>query len=549
MDANEKPSLRLILAISGGILLGLAFPPFHLGWLAFFSLVPLLRLMDLLNSYGKIIRFGYLMFFVLNLVTLYWAGGFFAAKDWYMMVGGALLLLVHPFFVCLPLVVFIPIRRKFNLPTALVSFPFIWTAFEYLHSATQISFPWLVLANTQTYDLAAVQITSLAGAYGLSFWIVLTNVGIYLLSREIISGRRAIMSPLVISSLALLTLLYLGVEWYGNRRLSDLEPDDTGRVVRVGVIQPNIDPFEKWQDNPDSSLSILSGMTKQVAGRPVDLIIWPETAVPCYLLHPSNQYYYAAVRHVVDSVNTALLTGIPDIIYYRGNGKIPKSSKRSLTGEYYETFNSSLLLEPGNSTLQKYAKIRLVPFAERVPFSEELSFLNAMKWNFGLGGWGIGKDTTVFRYLLRDGREVRFSNLICYESIYPGFVAAFVRRGAEFLTVITNDSWWGNTSGAYQHEQYAVLRAVENHRWIIQCANGGISCAVDPYGRIVTSTKIFTKAILTQEIALRDDQTFYTEHGDWFAELSVVVAGFILMSALGTQLYISLRRRQLDEVH
>ena len=549
MEGNEHSRSRLILAVASGVLLGLSFPPFHLGWLAFFGLVPLLRLMDLFDSYGKIFRYGYLTFFILNLITLYWTGGFLSAKDWYIMVGGALLLLVHPFFFCIPLVLFLPIRRKFSLTTALISFPFLWTAFEYLHSATQISFPWLVLGNTQTYDLATVQITSLTGAYGLTFWIVLINVLIYILSREIISGRRAIVSPLMIGGVVGVCILYLAVEWYGYRRLSDQQPDVIGRIVRVGLVQPNIDPFEKWQDNPDYSLSVLCGMTREFGKGTVDLMLWPETAVPCYLLHPSNQYYYSIVRHIVDSVQTPLLTGIPDIIYYHDSARIPKSSKRALTGEYYETFNSSLLVLPGSPAVQKYAKIRLVPFAERVPFSEELSFLNAMKWNFGLGGWGIGGDTTVFKFYLRDGMEVRFSNLICYESIYPGFVAAFVRRGAEFLTVITNDSWWGNTSGAYQHEQYAVLRAVENHRWILQCANGGISCAVDPYGRIVTSTSLFTQAILTQEVNLKDDETFYTVHGDWLAEISLVISGFILMSALGTQAYILLRRRQLNELH
>ena len=112
-----------------------------------------------------------------------------------------------------------------------------------------------------------------------------------------------------------------------------------------------------------------------------------------------------------------------------------------------------MLLQPGDPEIQKYAKMILVPFAERVPFSEALSFLNAMQWNFGLGGWGMGGEKTVF-HLKEKGiaddssKRFQFSNFICYESVYPGFVASFVREGAEFLTVITNDSWWGNTSCA-----------------------------------------------------------------------------------------------------
>jgi apolipoprotein N-acyltransferase len=128
---------------------------------------------------------------------------------------------------------------------------------------------------------------------------------------------------------------------------------------------------------------------------------------------------------------------------------------------------------------------------------------------------------------------VRFAALICYESVYPGFVASFVRKGAEFIAVITVDSWWGRMSGAFQHQQFAIFRAIENRRWIARCAVGGISCYIDPYGRVFDKTELFTQATLSRTIGVSDALTFYTSHGEWFGEIMLVVAGLFIAAAAG----------------
>ena len=102
--------------------------------------------------------------------------------------------------------------------------------------------------------------------------------------------------------------------------------------------------------------------------------------------------------------------------------------------------------------------------------------------------------------------------MVCYESIFPVFVSEFVRRGAQFITVVTNDSWYGNSSGPYQHKEMAVLRAVENRRSVIRAANGGISCIIDPLGRTKIESKMFTKTFLVGDVAIQNDETFFTKH-------------------------------------
>ena len=541
--------INVLLVSLTGILLGLSYPPMPTGVLAAFAFIPFFAAFESVERYGQAFRYSYIAFFVLNLITLYWTGGFTHAKDWYLMAAGGMLLLVHPMFFSIPILAWMFFRKQFGFNRALVAFPFIWLAFEYAHSATQIAFPWLLLGNTQTYDLAAIQFASVTGVYGISFWLLVLNIIGFTFYKKVSTAQWGLFSIPAVAVVLALAVLYLAPKIYGDRLLSTDGAGAQAKPLRIGIIQPDIDPFVKWEEEPEAQIGILERLTREVAHQHVDLVLWPETAIPFYILQPHNAMVFARVKQMVDSLGVNLLTGVPDIVYYREGEAAPKSSKVAKSGERYDTFNSSMLLKPNSDEIQKYPKHFLVPFAERVPFSEELSFLNAMQWNFGLGGWEIGKDTTVFRIGTQRNDSAQFSNLICYESIYPGYVASFVRKGAGFLTLITNDSWWGNTSGAYQHKQYGVLRAVENRRWVAQCANGGISCIIDPFGRILQSTALFTRGFTVAELQSNSEMTFYTLHGDWFAEMCMVLGFFCLMAALGSKMYTNIRSGDNHEHH
>ena len=534
--------VRLTLAIVSGLMLGVSFPPCHTGILAAVAFVPFLIVLDSLDGYADSIRFSYLWMLVVHVVALYWTGGFTHGRDVYLMIAGTALLVVHPLFYAPVAMAIIFLRRRFGSRQSIVLFPILWVALEYLLSKGEISFPWLTLGNTQTYDLLTIQLSSITGVYGISLWLLLINVLTYLLYEKVSSGTWRLGSVPAILQMSSIVILYFLPKVYGAGALSNETQPDPGSSVRVGIVQPNIDPFAKWQEEAGEQLAVLNRLTQKVACDTLDLVIWPETAMPVYILAPENRPYFETTKREVDMLGVNLLTGMPDLVYYDSTEPIPRSSKKSGDGRYYDTFNSSLLLQPRSDVIQKYAKTILVPFAERVPYSEELSFLNAMKWNFGLGGWGIGKQLTVFACSTRTGFAMKFSNMICYESVYPGYVAEFVRRGAQFLTIVTNDSWWGNTSGAYQHEQFAVLRAVENRRWIARCANGGISCFIDPYGRSIYPTTMYSDTTIVGTIEQRRDLTFYTQHGDWLAETCLIVTALTMATAFGTMMYRRVRR-------
>jgi apolipoprotein N-acyltransferase len=264
-----------------------------------------------------------------------------------------------------------------------------------------------------------------------------------------------------------------------------------------------------------------------------DLVLWPETAMPYYILVPKNRAMLEFVRSRIEELGVPVLFGLPHAVYYDDTTKAPPSAKRiEVTGERYDAFNSTAFIQPGVEEIPWYGKMKMVPVAERVPYADAFYFLDFLRWGVGIGGWQIGRDTVIFQ---ERKTGAKFCSLICYESVYPEFVAEFVKRGAEFIAIVTIDSWWDRMSGAYQHHQYAIFRAVENRRWVARCAVGGFSSYIDPYGRVYDKTELFAQAALSRTILRIDKRmanTFYTRHGDWVGRWCAVVAGGWVLVAI-----------------
>lgn len=544
MNLKRINYTKLFLLTLTGVLLGLSFPPFETGVFSLFAFVPLFFVLS--DANGRNFLNSYYAFFIFNLISISWVGGFNHAKDVYLMVAGAALLIVHPFIQSLPVAVFNYIHKNLSFKAAIYSFPFLWVSFEYLHSLTEFAFPWLTLGNSLTYDLPLLQIAEYFGVYGLSFWITVFNVLIFILITKLIFKEFSLKDKNSILLGSSIIILYLIPKSYGNYILSK-QPEFTGeKKVTVGIIQPNIDPWEKWySEQEDVQVQKQLAMSEEIADE-CDLIIWSETGIPFYILEPPYREFLESLKVKVNSLNFSLLTGFPDVHYYGPDELVPKSAKQLGDRDvYYDTYNSSFLLVPNSDKIQKYSKIRLVPFSERVPYADVLHFLNFLEWDVGISGWAIGKDTTVFVFQLKNFDAAKFSNLICYESIYPSFVKEFVKKGAEFLTIITNDSWWGDSFGPYQHERYAILRAIENRRWIARCANGGISCFIDPFGKVYNATKMFTTDVIQRSIYTNNKFTFYTLKGDLVPEISSLIIVFVITAAISKKVYLYIRRKNV----
>ncbi len=539
--------MRYAFAALSGLMLGASFPPSQFGILACFGLIPLLIVLSGVERYRDVIKYGYVAMLVFHIITLNWTGGYAHAKDPYMMIAGGLTMLLHPAFYFIPLCAYHLIRRHLGNGTALSAFPFLWVGYEYFHSLSEWSFPWLTIGNSQSYDLTRIQFIELTGIWGLSFWILLMNVAGFVLYTSLAERTDRRIPPGVYARLAILLALYMLPAAYGTAVFS--RAPSHGPILKplnVGMIQANVDPWDKWQTDGRAASARYFSMTESlIAAHPDNrpqIVLWPETAMPDYLLIPANGDWLVSVRKNVDRLGVPILTGLPQAIRYADSTKAPPSARRSkLTGERYDTFNAAAFIQPGIQEIPWYGKMKFVPFAERIPYADMFAFLDFMRWGVGIGGWQIGPDTTIFA---EQKTGARFASIICYESVYPGFVASFVRKGAQFIALITIDSWWDRMSGAFQHVQFAVFRAVENRRWIARCAVGGVSCYIDPYGRQYDRTELFTQAALCRTIGLEDEMTPYTRHGDWLGDLSLFIAGIAIAAAIG-QKFFSKKREHL----
>ncbi len=286
--------------------------------------------------------------------------------------------------------------------------PFLWVGIEYLNSLGDLGFPWMVLGNTQTEYLSLIQYAEITGVYGVSFWVVAVNLVTLALLRK--RGRR------LIEAIGLVGL-FVGPASHGLLQLHrPIREERT--TLSVGIVQPNTSPLAKQTRGFEYNFAILKDQTVRAAELGAHLVVWPETAVPGYFRVYSS--YRRRMQQLADSLDIHILTGSPD--------KDPVSGK---------AFNSAFLFTTRDTTLQRYSKKRLVPFGERAPFPELLPFLRDIRLTGGgyiSGNFDSGENLTIFK-----GSEWQFSTMICYDSVFPDLGRQFVKQGAEFLVVITND--------------------------------------------------------------------------------------------------------------
>jgi len=502
---------QLLLCILSGILLAVSLHPLGLGFLSFVSLIPFFAAVEAeveigeQQSAGKRLKRGFLFGYVFGLsmflIMFYWI--LFLSSDQVTIPGlmiPALILMVMYlalftglFGACF---LFVYARRPhFGIVASAV----FWTFGELLRARGVLGFPWGSLGYAVADYPALIQFASVASVAGVSFWIVLINYSSWLcVSNRRWRGRVAF----AVGTLALFFLVFL----HGTATLEQGVYCDS---LRVGIIQPNIDPKAKWDPElKDAHMQTYVQMTRMFSRCEPELVIWPETAAPCFLRHHPRFQQMVRQTAVADSV--PILVGYPDWEQVEG-------------GFIY--YNAAGLIGSNGRWQGEYAKMHLVPFSETLPFEDRFEFLKRI--NFGQADFSSGEEYTLFEV---DAK--RFGVLICFESIFPELAREFVNRGADFLVNITNDGWFGKTAGPVQHASMAILRAVENRVPVARCANTGVSMIIDPYGRVLEKKRLFLVSRICADVPMCQEEAFYTKHGRIVDLVPAVLAAVILVCSI-----------------
>jgi apolipoprotein N-acyltransferase len=491
-----------LLAILSGLLLAPSFPAANWSALAFFAFVPVLvALTAERRGFWPSFRLGWLFGFAFFLVLLYWIPKLPPENV-------TVPLLLYPALVLAALYCGVYVAAWAGLlgwlargrPGALALLaPGLWVAVEIVRCAGVLGFPWGVIGGSQWRALDWIQVASIGGVHFLSWIIVAVNA--CLAAAFLAQGRRRL--AWLGAALVLIALPWL---WgRGERARWDAALPEIP-TVPVVLIQPNTG-YDKW--NAARRTQIITGLVQSTmeaarVTRDSTLIIWPETAAPTLLKW--DEPNMALVRNAADMSGRPIFTGFPDRLL-----DFPAETGGQSRARYY---NAAGLFLPGQGLVEQQAKARLVPFAEWMP----IPGLNRV--NFGQANFTPAESLHVI-----SGWTEPFGVLICIESIFPAQSRALVAKGARFLVNVTNDQWFGRSAAPWQHLTLAVFRCVETRAGMARAANTGVSCLIDPVGRIRRPTPLFEAAMVAGEVNLAPARpTFYVRHGDWILPVGLVLA-------------------------
>ncbi len=550
------------LAIFSALLLALALPndlfPYGSPLLGVFALAPLLAALYRTPSYAAAARIGVIFGAVSSAASNFWLMFFQSFSVW--TLGGVTLAYVAYFAVLGPLLRFfagapggkprrtspampggsalampggsalampggialaMPGGSALAMPRAYRPFAvaLLWTLYEYLKSTGYLGYPWGLIAYPMHAITPLVQFVDITGVWGLCLLMALVNAAAAEWLDLALDRRRPPRVPARLWQATAAVALLAGAAFgYGAAALG--RPLPRTATLDVVLVQHNANPWQSGDDDAVlATLQRLTGEGLAAAPAPPDLVVWSETALTWPVIGAqAADADTPAVPAALTGLTVPLLTGVPWVV-----GTEP-----------LQAMNAAALVAPAGAVLDHYGKQHLVPFAESVPFWEVPAIRRLFRDLIGLQApWVPGAAATVFQLPVRDGGPVRFATPICFEDAFPYLNRRFVRAGADLLINLTNDAWSQTVSAETQHFVAARLRAVENRRVLIRATNGGVTAAVDPWGRLIgTAAPLFTEAALRLQVPVYRPaaDTAYTRFGDWLPALLGILLALLLVT-------------------
>jgi apolipoprotein N-acyltransferase len=464
------------LALWGALVAALAFPPAPVWPLVFVAPAPLWAL-----SAGLPWRAAFLRGWA-------YGAGFFGALLWWIVVtvvrygglpwaaGGACLVLLAGYLALYPAAVAAGVaaagRRRPGFALALA--PFLWTGLEGVRGTLFSGFPWGDLPQALWRQEPALALAPWVGIDGVRLLVAAVAAAAAWGLLRWVRGVRAGPAPVALAAGACLAAAVL---W----ALPSPLPPPAGEL-RAAAVQGNIDQSQKWDPAyRRASLETYAALSRAAAqaaagegGGPLDLLLWPETAVPLYAQDPGPER--RGLEALSRELGVHLVFGAP--AYER-------------RGEAVEYRNGVFLLDPAGRLAGRYDKVQLVPFGEYVPLGRYLPFVKKL-----VAGAGDFTPGPAAEPLPAQPGLPGLGALVCFEVIFPHLASRLADRGAQVLAVVTNDGWFGRTPGPHQHLAFAAWRAAETGLPLLRAANTGVSAAFDARGRLLSATELLVRDTL-----------------------------------------------------
>jgi apolipoprotein N-acyltransferase len=523
-----------LLAVSGGLLMTLAWPMMPMAPLMFFAFSLPLVVMEADLRRPATQRKRWKSFFYIYLFLLVWNVG----TTWWIsnvhLIAGIFANLANALLMAIPLLLTRYVYLRAGRFLGYIAFICLWLSFEYLHLNWELTWAWLTLGNGFAFFPQWIQWYEWTGPLGGSFWVLVCAAFFthFILIPVLFEKKRPPTAAYVY--MILLMLFPIMYSWYLFHQY-----EEKGEKIEVIVVQPNIDPFNEKFEGSDryipkvEQVERMKSLSDSLISPSTRWVLWPETSFDTeQSLWEEEIERIPEVEElrqwVASKDNLELITGATTFRSY-GNDRdqSPPTARHHPSVGYYDVYNSSFHIKAGHP-VNIYHKSKLVPGVERMPYPAFFRFLEALVLNLGGASGSMGTQPDREVYCHEQGHCT--TPCICYESIFPEFMSEASRKGAGFISIITNDGWWGNSPGHRQHAAYASLLAISLRRDIARAANTGISCFVDQRGLIRGQTSYWVPAVVKDQVRLNDRLTYYAEHGDYLGKLAAFLGVLLFLS-------------------
>ncbi|MCL2481217.1 MAG: apolipoprotein N-acyltransferase [Spirochaetaceae bacterium] len=516
--------INMALLLLSAIMFSLSFPSFinstGFSFLAYFALFPAFAVTYRMKWIAAPF-FGLFLGLVSYAIFNYWLSSFFPLTIFIVP-----LLYATYYFFLFPV---LKISDTLFIRKSYIINSIIWVGYEYLRTKGFLGYSYGIIGYTQYLFPPLVRVSSLTGIWGVSLLVIFPSAFLGYVFKDgfkdwLVKLKKTVIEEKIV--LIIYALIFIAALFYGSINTVDVSKLKTWKV---SLIQHNIDPWQGGYATYRESLTRLKRLSEKAALDSPDIIIWSETsfvpAIDWHTKYRPDPKMYELVKELKDFLATQTIP------YLIGNDEGVLITDEKGENKRID-YNAALLFEPGGKHKGTYRKTHLVPFTEHFPYKKQVPFLYKLLEEADTHFWEKGKEYTVFEIDSNNSDiKIKFSTPICFEDTFGYISREFVLNGANVIVNITNDSWSGSIAAEVQHMMHAVFRAAENQRSVVRSTNGGITCIIDPNGKITSRIDPFIESFLTGEVPVNNSNfTLYTKIGDLFGIIFVILSiSFILL--------------------